>query len=117
MKYTIEIREWEFFIGEGKPKITKIDLVAKSHLSESDLKEAGIKRALDAHMSEDLDLDGITRWEHYARESIGLTWKVGRGAYREDALCWNMAICRNWVDFATFCTIHAYVKQTTKGAQ
>tara|TARA_B100000073_G_C23343282_1_gene415780 strand:- start:172 stop:531 length:360 start_codon:yes stop_codon:yes gene_type:complete len=119
MNFIIEISEWEFFVGEGRPKITKIDIDPDDYPSEPSLKEVGIKRALDAHMRENLGLDAIARWEHYARESIGITWKAGKDTYKGQspiALCWNMAIRSNWADFATLYTIRAYVKQITKGA-
>lgn len=108
MKYTIEIHEWEFLLLEGTPKIKKIELETAKKWP-TDLKEIGVKRTLDTYAGEDLNLDEFTCWESYARETVGLSWKVGRAMYEGEAQYWNMAVGDNYSsDPATFYTVYIY---------
>jgi len=117
MKYTIEIHEWEFLIGEGKPLIMKIEHESGKKLWNEDLKEIGTKRTLDTYAGEELNLDDLTCWDQHARETVGLSWKVGQARYEGEAQYWNMAVGDSYSsDPATFYTIYTYTtpKETTQ---
>lgn len=109
MKYTIEIHEWDFLLGEGKPKITKKEHESNEQLWNEDLKPIGVQKVLEHYAGEPLPLAEITFWERYARETCELSWKVGRAMYEGEAQYWNMAVGADYTsDPATFYTIYTY---------